>query len=488
MTPRDLVFFILVVGVAVLAPLPYGSTGPKAVTICLLMLAAAQLFAPRWVDARAWRRLLPAFVLIAIYCVLALLQTLPGPLPADAVWSSAADLLGVTSVPSYSVDPDHARFAIGMALLTGLALLGGLGLAQIRGGSSRFLQVLGWAGLAYALFAIVMHVTRPGMVLVTPKTTHIGNLTGTFFNRNTEAAFLGLILTVHVVRLGSWIRAELPFRRNLLRDAVRFRGSPDLFLRLAAMLPIVLALLMTASRAGILISFATVAAGGIIIALGLPTRRRWTRGRVGKRVAFIVLPLLAVLAIGGAGLDARIRDEGLTDEARALTYASSFELIREHPWLGHGVGAFEAVFPAKRSPEGALLGIWNKAHSTPLEYAVEAGLPFALAVIACFIFIAWQCARAMLGQPRREILLVGTLVLVQSGLHSLVDYPLQIPGFGIIVAVIAGAATGATVQSRFARRATKRPGTPAQAASEGSEHAGKAFAGGALAPCHGLDT
>ncbi|MFE1601536.1 O-antigen ligase family protein [Methylobacterium sp. ID0610] len=469
MSRRDRVFTLLVTGTAILAPLPYGSIGPKAVVIALAALAIALLLAPpRMVDWSRMRLAAPALTLMAAYSLIALLQSTPGALPAAEIWSAAAALLGEPGVPSFSVDADRTRFAIGYALLLALALAGGLGLAQIAGGSRRLLEALGLAGLVYALLGLVMQLAVPGYVLFTPKRTHLANLTGTFFNRNTEAAFLGFILMIHLALIGAWIRAELPFRPNLLRDAARFRAGGPLTLRLLAVVPILTALMMTGSRAGILTSLTTAASATVVMAIRLPGRGRRLRARRARRIAALaVVPLGLILAIGGAGLEARIRDEGLTDTERYLTYAGSVDLIVERWLAGHGAGTFELIFPAKRRAESSMLGIWNKAHSTLIEIAVEVGVPFALCVLAAFAAAVGQLARAAWREPSRPILLVGAVALVQSGLHSLVDYPLQIPGFALPVAVVVGAALGAAARVRREDRVGSSAGADMRGASAG---------------------
>ena len=106
-------------------------------------------------------------------------------------------------------------------------------------------------------------------------------------------------------------------------------------------------------------------------------------------------------------------------------------MIAERPWLGWGLGAFEAVFPTYRSAEVGSWGIWEMAHSTPLEIALELGLPVAaglggLWIVAGAILVraaimaapAWNAgAGAALG-----VGLLGTL-------HSCVDFSLQVPGY-----------------------------------------------------------
>ena len=52
-------------------------------------------------------------------------------------------------------------------------------------------------------------------------------------------------------------------------------------------------------------------------------------------------------------------------------------MIADHPWFGTGLGTFVWSFPAYRSANISLWGVWDLAHSTPLELAADLGLPLA---------------------------------------------------------------------------------------------------------------
>lgn len=472
---RYRVFSILVTLIAVLAPLPYGAISPQSILILVGLLAVALALSPLQVIGWQQIRALAApLALVFVYCVAALAQSLPGALPDAGIWAATVELLGTARPATFSVDPDRTRSAIGLPLLLALALLAGLGLSMLKGQSDRLLRALGAASVAYALLALAMHFFSPMYVLFTPKATHFTSLTGTFFNRNTEAAFLGLGLVIRLTLLGEWIRHEQPFRKGPLISLSRMSIDRGLLLRLLALMPILAALMLTRSRAGIILGFISASLCIVLLASTISIRRfRSSRRASAKRrreepgrkrrltrAAPALIAIAALFAVGSAGIDARISDEGLGDEARALTYSSTLDLIAERPLAGHGIGTFELVFPAKRKAEAAVLGIWTKAHSTLIELAVEVGIPFALAVAVAYVALLLHLIRAMLANPERSLLLVASIVLLQSGVHSLVDYPLQIPGFAVLVALLTGAAAGIATRLTMSPAPAPETGTP----------------------------
>ncbi|HEY5226038.1 MAG TPA: O-antigen ligase domain-containing protein, partial [Methylovirgula sp.] len=86
-----------------------------------------------------------------------------------------------------------------------------------------------------------------------------------------------------------------------------------------------------------------------------------------------------------------------------------------------------------------IFGIWDMAHSTPLQVATEMGLPVAFLVAA-----AWAAALVILARGvrirQRDVILPfsGAMVALIGLAHSSVDFSLQIPGYSIVAMGIVG--------------------------------------------------
>jgi O-antigen ligase len=114
-------------------------------------------------------------------------------------------------------------------------------------------------------------------------------------------------------------------------------------------------------------------------------------------------------------------------------------MIADHPWFGTGLGTFLWAFPAYRD-DVSLWGIWDRAHSTPLELAADVGVPLAaLLVVAWVVGLAVLMRGVRVRRRGRAVPIAGLAVAVLASLHAMVDFSLQIPGYSIIAFTLMGA-------------------------------------------------
>jgi O-antigen ligase len=165
---------------------------------------------------------------------------------------------------------------------------------------------------------------------------------------------------------------------------------------------------------------------------------------------------LLILQLVGGSVAGRIGTYGLIDEQRFNAYERSVAIIRDYPLLGIGWGNFEAAFPTYRTAELGSLGIWDRAHSTPLELAAELGLPAAGLIVACTLWYIYLLLRSSLRRKRdRYIPITGISVAALGLVHSCIDFSLQIPGFGIFFAAIVGCGLAQSIPSELRKERGK---------------------------------
>jgi len=146
-----------------------------------------------------------------------------------------------------------------------------------------------------------------------------------------------------------------------------------------------------------------------------------------------------LLWLMGGQVEGRIDAGGLTEQGRYATYQSTLRIIADHPWFGTGWGTFAAIIPAYRSGEISIWGVWELAHSTPLELAAELGVPLAAVVVLAWVlgmFVLLHGTR----RSRRETVapLAAFAVALIANLHSSVDFSLQVSGYAIVAFAIVG--------------------------------------------------
>ena len=214
-----------------------------------------------------------------------------------------------------------------------------------------------------------------------------------------------------------------------LRRVKSYLPLLSLFLCLTAMF-------MTGSRAGIVLSLISF----VIATTAFFYRDLRRATSVLSLLGIGGLTALGVLQIMGAGVNGRFNAIGLADEGRLEGYRSTIRMIADHPWFGTGLGTFVWNFPAYRSSNISMVGIWDRAHDTLLELAAEMGVPLATLVV-----FAWVVAFALLIRGtaiRRRDHIVPTVALSVAFIavmHSFVEFSLQTAGTAIIIFALVGA-------------------------------------------------
>jgi O-antigen ligase len=195
------------------------------------------------------------------------------------------------------------------------------------------------------------------------------------------------------------------------------------------------AMFMTGSRGGVLVSLIVMILS-FMIYFG-----RDLSGRKGMFLALLgsVATVILLLQVLGGNIDGRIGALGLSDAGRLSAYRSTLRIIADNPWFGTGLGTFALSFPAYRSDDISMQGLWGIAHNTHLELASEMGIPLTL-----LIAVAWMAALVVLclglrGSRRNiSVPLSAFAVSLIALLHSTIDFSLQIAGYSIVVFAVLG--------------------------------------------------
>ena len=295
----------------------------------------------------------------------------------------------------------------------GGTVLVGLALAQLLS-STDVLHALRRAMLIIALSSLLLYLSGSGLAL----DDATGTLRGVLSTKNAlgRGMALGLLACVCLVLLD--------------RRAVRRCGL--------SAVPMVLALGLTDSKAGLLVAVLTLVVGVVILL------RRRTAGRV-------LLVAVAVLVTGGLALTAPMTTAGdvaaVVGEDTTLTgrdsiWAESAAAARERPWVGYGFGAFwSGTEEADRIR--ARLG-WDvpHGHNGLVDVVLELGIVGALLSVAMLTALVARGVRdAQRGRHAVAALrlAIASIVIVSNIVESGL---LQTNGLLTVLMVIAIAAPG----------------------------------------------
>jgi O-antigen ligase/polysaccharide polymerase Wzy-like membrane protein len=260
--------------------------------------------------------------------------------------------------------------------------------ASDRSASRRFLRVAAIGGALLAIVAVAQKYSSGGAVYWLFPSGFEDDVLGPFVNRNQFAAWEELLFPIAL-----WLAATRRRDRALYGVAA------------AAMLASVVA---SASRTGCaLVLLETAAVTALLVWRGGGSRAELTR----RVAAFGLLAATAVLVMGYGGLLDRLVAGG-AESLRRDALRASFEMVKDRPWMGSGLGTWRALYPRYAGFDSGL--VMNQAHNDWAQWAAEGGVPFLFLMIL-FAALLWKPAF-------RSIYGVGVVAFL---LHALVDYPMQ---------------------------------------------------------------
>ena len=441
------------IGIAAFVMLTFamgGSARADAASQPLVYLAAVALIVATLAQSNRFRVAgidWPLVCLAGLAAVIAV-QLVPLPpsvwraLPGRSIFAQALDLIALgNNWRPISLTPDATLSSL-VATLPPIAIL----LAGCR--NPRLVEALLPVVLVgCAASAVLAMLQAAGAATSFYRITSVGNAAvGLFANRNHQSALLVCALPL----IAAWAvarRGEGSKTRG--RDSGTDRGGQpsSLFERarpwlallgVAAILPL---LLVTGSRAGIVLGVGAVIAAAVIVR---PDRflRRVQRGLRPRTVVLGTLAALVAIAPAVLAVVAS-RDEALQrllDTSTGDRRSEWANIFRQMAWdyfpVGSGFGSFEAVFRAYEPYEGLSDTYLNNVHNDLLEIIIEGGLLALVPLVAFIIWFAavsiraWRTPRPA-GVARRAASVALTILFV----WSLVDYPLRTPTLAVLAAV-----------------------------------------------------
>jgi O-antigen ligase len=364
------------------------------------------------------------------------------------IWSMAAATLDRKLTGSISVNRELTMLAL-LRLLTAVAVFWmALQLCRDAKRANALLFSLAVTGFVYSAYGVLSLAIAPETNLWFKKEAYVGFVTATFVNRNSFASFAGVTLLAAIGVTLRLFRREIDRGvtgwRRILSKAIEATGKRGMFL-LAMVFTIVVALLLSGSRAGI-----TSTALGIFVLTTLVIARaeRQRVGQIGTILTACAVILAAFLGYGDLFVG-RLDTVNLDAAGRQAAYAIVVASIRDAPLLGFGYGTFQDVFPMYRDGSVGLAGVWDKAHNTYLELFQGLGVVFGTAFLTGIGLLIWRCVQAsILRRQTSTVPIVAASASVLLGVHAFVDFSLQIQSITLIWSALLGAGVAQSWSSR----------------------------------------
>jgi O-antigen ligase len=368
-----------------------------------------------------------------------------GPGDAHPAWSYLPGVAGSLTV-------DRSALALNVIQLLGLACL--LVAGRIVGGSDARARWL----LRAAVFAVALYALVGFMDHVTMRRS--SRLAATLLSPNSAATVFGggllLAMAFSTYRL----------RRAAGLEAFR-RGDPQLVLGVGAGAVLLIALLLTASRGGVVATL--VGAALFLVWEGLSQRHRLRASAMLGAVAMMLLAAGLALRSTNAvteRFNLAERDAGV----RATIFAPHWEAFQATPWSGYGLGSFPTVNQLIVTSETlpALHDV-RAAHNLYLQWLEEGGIVGSAAMAALFLGLIWPIVRGAFGDGAVGIWCRATACgAVVFLIHGVTDFGLQVPAIQALAVMVLGVVGGMTADRRTAGPTTRLPEWPVGLAAAGA--------------------
>ena len=185
-------------------------------------------------------------------------------------------------------------------------------------------------------------------------------------------------------------------------------------------------------------------------ALTLRLRKQQFAEQRGAAIVVGGLIVAATFLVFGDVVAGKIAQGGFRDESRMAVYSIAIRSIINAPLLGYGYGTFADVFPMFRDQSVSTWGKWSMAHNTYVEVFQGLGLVFGSMLVASVVMLVLRCVKGATTRQMNETLpCVAASVAFLLGVHSLLDFSLQMQAIAITFMALLGAGVAQSESSRL---------------------------------------
>lgn len=356
---------------------------------------------------------------------------------------------------SLSFDVEATRSAVLTLCCLFLCFLLAANVFNQRGAWEGLAKFLPWYGLTLAILAILQHFSAGNAILWVREISN-GQPFGTFINRDHFAGYMELLVGTPVALI-----------------ATRQTRGEGRFILVVAALMMGLSIVLTLSRGG---TIGLVVELLVIGALASRRARYLSKGSqhgphwlgfatVGLILVAIVTGILWIGAepiinrfATGSAENSDLSKAQTFESARGAIWRDTWMIIRAHPVLGAGVGAYETAYHMYAPGDDDRSGIAAQAHNDYLQVLADAG-------VIGGVFLLWfliVVLRGILAVSReRDPLLAGVALGCSGGIlgmlvHSFFDFNLQLVSHALLFLLLCVVLLAV---QEMARRAAVLPAT-----------------------------
>jgi O-antigen ligase len=396
------------------------------------------------------------FIFLSLFLLLVLLQMLPLP-PA---------LIKIISPKTYalrhalSFEPSALSFRLSFVpFATKIELLKWLTLSGLfffllywrhsNKDLTRLISIIMLVGIAESLYGMLEFFSGGHRILNLDMGSQISSVTGTFINRN---YFAGYLLMVIPLSLGYFFSREAFQRGQFMGWRHRLSSLDGKTLLIAfGIIVMILGLLFSASRMGIVSLLLSFSLSSFLF-------RESQKGQKFSKTTVLIFGLALLWAVW-IGLDVVISRFFTVSESfkeRWMIWVNTFQIFKDFPVLGSGLGTFIHIFPVYRSFH--IRGLVTHAENDFLQLGSEVGLIGIglLFILFSFLFFkAVSAIRSFHSRDSKKYIGIGGIVgILALMFHSLVERNIQIPSNAFLYTFILALTLKISTQQTREKRET----------------------------------
>ena len=301
-----------------------------------------------------------------------------------------------------------------------------------------------------ALFAALALLSYP--ILSAASETHAAGehamrLSFSFLSPNTFASLMGLGTIVAAMHLAYLMRTRVPSDVPVLAKLSRL--PRESYASIFALFFCASCLLLSLSRAGIILTagcLATIAVTEIYLRRHSETLNIGQRRYVFMGAVFALAVLAVLLLLTGTDIGTRASRLDTDGAGRWALVSEFWQAWQARPLFGHGLGSFNRLNESMTTMDTAsTLVLLGAAHNVVLQWLIQAGLAGLAVMAGVQLAIHARLVRNIFqsrNRTRSYVSRMAMTVTVFLLLHSMIDFPLEIPSVMWTYAFLLGLAYG----------------------------------------------
>lgn len=284
------------------------------------------------------------------------------------------------------------------------------------------------SSITQCVYGLWVYLSGADLILWMPKRYYLDRPTGFFVNANHFAAYLllGIILCFSKIMSNS---------KQVIKKNILIRTFDQLYNPINAVLCLLILTLIASKSIGGIVSLVSVL---FLIGVHLLWSSENRKTLLVSAIAIFFMLCVLFLSLDYSIVETEISGLAHTFFRRIEISKAAFSML-ENNWLtGIGGGSFYSQFSPYRTLEVGN-AYYNYAHNDLLQLWIEYGL-IGITILLMFVGVAIRDNLRVLSRTTCGIGATFAYASIYStiavGVHSLVDFPLHIPGFSVCYLVI----------------------------------------------------